>query len=60
MPERRLPDSAYWRQKEICRDPDHEPMGMIVREPGTYEHICPRCHKKTIFVVPERPTLSNA
>lgn len=34
-----------------CRDPEHEPPKMMVFEPGTYEHICPTCGKKTIFTV---------
>ena len=34
-----------------CQDPQHNPAGMVVREPGMYEHICPRCGQKQIFTV---------
>ncbi len=35
-----------------CQDPEHNPAGMVVREPGMYEHICPTCGNKQIFTVP--------
>ncbi len=35
-----------------CQDPEHNPAGMIVREPGMYEHVCPQCGNKQIFTVP--------
>lgn len=39
-----------------CPHPEHNPPGMIVLEDGTYEHICPACGKRQVFVV-RRPTL---
>ena len=36
-----------------CRDLQHDPAGMIVRDPGTYEHICPSCGKRQIFTIPQ-------
>jgi hypothetical protein len=38
--------------KEICLHPEHNPPGMMVFEPGEYEHTCPACGKITRFVVP--------
>ncbi len=35
-----------------CRDPEHDPAGMIVREPGTYAHTCPTCGEECVFTVP--------
>lgn len=35
----------------LCQDPEHKPPGMIVLEPGMYEHICPTCGKKIVFTV---------
>lgn len=35
-----------------CRSPGHKPSTHIVLQPGTYEHECPKCGYKTIFVVP--------
>ena len=34
-----------------CRCPGHNPPGMMVWEPGTYEHTCPDCGQKQIFTV---------
>ena len=34
-----------------CTHPEHDPAGMIVREPGTYEHICPSCGKRQVFTI---------
>jgi hypothetical protein len=36
----------------ICYHPEHNPPGMIVLEPGTYEHTCPGCGAKMVFTVP--------
>lgn len=36
----------------LCLNPEHNPPGNIVLEPGTYEHVCPGCGKITIFEVP--------
>lgn len=53
MPLRRLPDppKPAYSVKPPCLDADHSPPGMIVLEPGTYEHRCPRCGDVTVFVV---------
>lgn len=40
-----------------CRDPEHNPATMIVREPGIYEHKCPKCGAKQTFIVPPKPAL---
>jgi hypothetical protein len=34
-----------------CRHPEHEPPTHIVLEPGTWEHTCPGCGCKRVFVV---------
>ena len=39
-----------------CRSPEHNPPGMIVLKPGTYEWECPTCHEKQIVVVRPEPT----
>jgi hypothetical protein len=36
---------------EPCQDPEHRPPGHRVFEPGIYEHTCPKCGEKTVFVV---------
>jgi len=53
---RRIDDERAWKVKP-CRHPDHGvpkhrcfPPGAAA---GTYEHTCPACGHKTIFVVPE-------
>lgn len=38
-------------EKPPCRHPEHDPPSMIVLDPGTYEHTCPGCQKKTVFHV---------
>lgn len=38
-------------EKPPCFAPDHRPPGMIVLEPGTYEHSCSQCGERTVFVV---------
>ena len=53
---RKLDDpESNWAQQP-CRDPSHDPPGMIVLENGLWEHTCPSCKKVTVFRV-ERPTL---
>lgn len=42
-----------------CRHPEHNPPGMIVLSPGTYEHTCPACKKTTVFVVRGMYSLSS-
>ena len=58
MPTRRIDDKENpWKVPPRCRDREHVPPSMQVFEPGVYEHECPACGQKQIFVVPERPTL---
>ena len=45
---------------KICRHPEHNPAGMIVRDPGYYEHECPSCGQIQNFTVAEKPELSLA
>jgi hypothetical protein len=54
MPTRKIGD---FPQEKVCRDPEHEPANMIVREPGVYEHECPSCGRKFTFIVSQGPTL---
>ena len=35
-----------------CQNPEHNFPGMIVLEPGAYEHECPQCGAKQIRRVP--------
>lgn len=53
---RRLPDAEAWKRPKPCYHPEHDPPGMIVLEPGSYEYTCPQCGHSTVFTVPERPT----
>ena len=48
MPTRKIADEPKDR---VCRHPEHNPPGMCVYEPGTYEHTCPACKRKQVFVV---------
>ena len=50
MPTRKISTPKEDRQK-VCVHPEHNPPSMMVFKPGTYEHICPACGKKQIFVV---------
>ena len=34
-----------------CTHPEHNPPNMITLEPGMYEHTCPACGKKQVFIV---------
>lgn len=54
MPLKKIAD---FPKMEYCRDPQHNPPGNIVLEPGIYEHECPRCGLKTPVIVPPRSTL---
>ncbi len=40
---------------EPCRHPEHKPPGMVVLDPGTYEHECPGCKAKQIIKIPRKP-----
>lgn len=35
-----------------CQHPEHKFPGMIVLEPGIYEHICPQCGARQIRRIP--------
>ena len=39
--------------EKVCLNPEHNPPTHIVLSPGTYEHVCPGCGKKTVFEVPQ-------
>lgn len=39
-------------QTEVCRDSEHNLPSYIVYTPGTWQHTCPKCGKKIVFVVP--------
>lgn len=47
MPTKKIADAPM-----PCLCPDHEPPRNRVFDPGTYEHTCPSCGKKTVFTVP--------
>ena len=34
-----------------CQNPEHNPPGMMVFSPGIYEHTCPGCGNKQVFIV---------
>ena len=36
----------------ICRHQEHYPPSHMVYEPGTWEHVCPGCGARHVFVVP--------
>lgn len=48
---RKIDDGDGWRNKVVCRDREHDVPTMISLPPGTYEHECPSCHKRTVFRV---------
>ena len=52
-------DFKYVKETKIkpCNHPEHNPPSLISLPPGTYEHICPGCGYKTVFVVPDRVSL---
>jgi hypothetical protein len=47
MPLRKIADAP----PPPCTHPEHSPPSMIVLEPGTYEHTCPRCGARATFTV---------
>lgn len=57
MPTRKLTDTSWqgWDSNKPCQDSDHSPATMIVLPPGKYEHVCPGCNHKTLFLVPPPP-----
>jgi len=56
---RKIDDGEVWRKKAICRDREHNVPNMMALPPGTYEHECPSCHKRTIFRVDGAQTKSS-
>ena len=48
---RKIDDGDGWRNNAICHDREHGVPTMISLPPGTYEHECPSCHKRTVFRV---------
>jgi len=37
----------------ICLDPEHDPPGSIVLDPGKYKYTCPSCGKESVFEIPQ-------
>lgn len=58
MPFKKIDDNK-WEPKYPCTDPEHNPPGMIVLEPGTYEYTCPSCGEKRTIIVGPKPTLKR-
>ena len=48
---RKIDNGDGWRNTAICHDREHNVPTMISLPPGTYEHECPSCHKRTVFRV---------
>ena len=46
MPLRKIADVTL-----PCTHSEHNPPSMIVLDPGTYEHTCPGCGAKVVFMV---------
>lgn len=45
-------EADKWRNKAMnCKDPEHNPPGMISLPDGTYEHECPSCGNLARVVV---------
>ena len=44
-------------EEKTCRHREHNPAGMVVRQPGNYEHTCPGCGNVQNFTVPPKPTM---
>jgi hypothetical protein len=51
-------DDEKWRN-EVCRHPEHNPPTHICLPPGKYEHTCPGCKSKVVFVVPQHYWLDS-
>ena len=49
MPTRKIAEPT---KSERCLSSEHEPPMHMVYSPGTWEHICPQCGKKSVFTVP--------
>ncbi len=50
------PDPREWSQINYCRDPAHDPPGMIVLPEGPHTHTCPSCGKESTIII-INPTL---
>lgn len=48
---RRIGDVSQENPSELCRDLEHLPPDGMCFEPGVWEHICPGCGTRTVFVV---------
>lgn len=42
---------GFKKPKPLCTNPEHNPPKYRVFKPGIYEHTCPGCKEKQIFVV---------
>lgn len=51
MPTRKIDDSKEVSDKP-CNDPGHNVPSMAYFSPGRWEHECPKCKNKIIFMVP--------
>lgn len=49
MPTIKLPESS--KPEKVCYSSGHDVPSMMVFDPGTYEHTCSSCGKKTVFIV---------
>ena len=51
MPFKKIKDDERWAPPKLCMHPEHNPPGMIVLQPGTYEYSCPACGHTVRLVV---------
>lgn len=49
MPIKKISSDPDMKRVEPCRHPDHNVPSHIYLTPGTYEHTCPGCGKRTVF-----------
>lgn len=50
MTTRKIKELDSW-DTTICRNPNHNPPGMMVYQPGLWEHTCPSCKRSFTFIV---------
>jgi hypothetical protein len=48
-----MPFTEHILPPDVCRNPEHDPPGMIVLPAGTHIYECPECGKTTRVFVPE-------
>jgi hypothetical protein len=48
---RRIDDKPIVITKGLCTHKEHNPPTHVTLPPGTYEHDCPGCERRTIFTV---------